>query len=55
VLQNKNNKSNYFTSFLVGSNNEEVKLGFDMMKSLSVINAQNCFGCNHKANIGFEY
>mmetsp|Transcript_4168 Transcript_4168/g.7065 ORF Transcript_4168/g.7065 Transcript_4168/m.7065 type:complete len:194 (-) Transcript_4168:1436-2017(-) len=45
---------NYYTQIFVGSQQEEVKVAFDTMSTVSLINSANCDGCDPKM-YGFKY
>jgi hypothetical protein len=44
----------YYTRMFIGSNKQEIKVAFDTMTPISLINSQNCEGCNDQTE-GFEY
>lgn len=44
----------YFTTLHVGSQQEEVNLAFDTASPISIINTENCAGCDPNMD-GFEY
>ena len=45
---------NYYASMFVGSNKQEIKVAFDTMTPLSLINSANCQGCSTSSD-GYEY
>lgn len=44
----------YYTKMYIGSNKQEVRMAFDTMTPISLVNAQNCVGCNDMTE-GYEY
>lgn len=44
----------YYTKLYVGSLKAEVKVAFDTMSTISLINSSNCQGCV-EGSTGFEY
>jgi len=47
------NRMTYYTTMYVGSNQQEMRIGFDSMTPVSLINSANCEGC--QTGVGFEY
>jgi hypothetical protein len=47
------NRMTYYTKVYVGSNQQEISVGFDTMTPVSLINSANCKGCQD--GNGFEY
>lgn len=49
---------NYYTKMYIGSDKQEIKLAFDTMMPISLINSMNCEGCHYdedERTKGFEY
>lgn len=48
------NSKTYYTTIILGSHKQEVKVAFDTMTPMSIINSQNCQECDDTGR-GFEY
>lgn len=52
-----NNRMQYYTKMYIGSKKQEIKVAFDTMTPISLINSFNCAGCNtdNEEGRGFYY
>ena len=48
------NSMSYFAEFSLGSNKQDVRLAFSTASPVSVVNSQNCEGCD-ESSYGYEY
>jgi hypothetical protein len=49
-------RSMYYTTMYLGSEKQPIKVAFDTMLTLSMINSFNCLGCKmDRSGKGFEY
>lgn len=48
------NSLTYFSEFSLGSDKQNVRLAFSTASPVSVVNSQNCEGCD-KSSYGYEY
>lgn len=47
----------YYTKMFIGSEKQEIKVAFDTMTPISLVNSYNCEGCNtdNEEGKGFKY
>ena len=51
------NRMQYYTKMYIGSDQQEIKVAFDTMTPISMVNSWNCLGCNddNEEGKGFQY
>lgn len=51
------NRMQYYTKMYIGSDKQEIKVSFDTMTPISLVNSWNCLGCNvdNEEGKGFKY